>query len=47
MQGAGDRCQENDLVFASKAGTEMDRHNVLRGFRLSDAKVPPRAAGRR
>jgi integrase len=25
--------QENGLVFASQVGTEMDRHNVLRGFR--------------
>jgi integrase len=30
---AGQRWQENGLVFASEVGTEMDRHNVLRGFR--------------
>ncbi|WP_326918479.1 tyrosine-type recombinase/integrase [Actinophytocola sp.] len=30
---AGDRWQENGLVFPSEVGTEMDRHNVLRGFR--------------
>jgi uncharacterized protein DUF4157 len=30
---AGDDWQDNDLVFASQVGTEMDRHNVLRGFR--------------
>jgi integrase len=30
---AGHRWQENGLVFASEVGTEMDRHNVLRGFR--------------
>jgi integrase len=30
---AGDRWQENGLVFASEVGTELDRHNVLRGFR--------------
>jgi integrase len=30
---AGDRWQEKGLVFASEVGTEMDRHNVLRGFR--------------
>jgi hypothetical protein len=30
---AGDNWQDNDLVFASQVGTEMDRHNVLRGFR--------------
>jgi integrase len=30
---AGARWQENGLVFASEVGTEMDRHNVLRGFR--------------
>jgi integrase len=29
----GDRWQDNDLVFASEVGTELDRHNVLRGFR--------------
>lgn len=30
---AGADWQEHGLVFASKVGTEMDRHNVLRGFR--------------
>jgi hypothetical protein len=30
---AGNRWQENSLVFASEVGTELDRHNVLRGFR--------------
>ncbi|OLF11865.1 site-specific integrase [Actinophytocola xanthii] len=32
-QRAGTDWQENGLVFASQVGTEMDRHNVLRGFR--------------
>jgi integrase len=30
---AGNLWQENGLVFASEVGTELDRHNVLRGFR--------------
>lgn len=30
---AGADWQENGLVFASQVGTELDRHNVLRGFR--------------
>jgi integrase len=30
---AGTSWQEHGLVFASQVGTEMDRHNVLRGFR--------------
>ncbi|GAA2284828.1 hypothetical protein GCM10010149_32980 [Nonomuraea roseoviolacea subsp. roseoviolacea] len=30
---AGDRWQDNDLVFASKVGTELDSHNVRRSFR--------------
>jgi integrase len=30
---AGNRWQDNGLVFASQVGTELDRHNVLRGFR--------------
>ncbi len=30
---AGDRWQENDLVFPSAVGTELDAHNVRRGFR--------------
>jgi integrase len=30
---AGASWQERGLVFASQVGTEMDRHNVLRGFR--------------
>lgn len=32
-QRAGNRWQENGLVFASEVGTELDRHNVLREFR--------------
>ncbi|WP_281260305.1 hypothetical protein [Nonomuraea indica] len=27
-KAAGDRWQDNDLVFASKVGTELDSHNV-------------------
>ncbi|MEV7970697.1 tyrosine-type recombinase/integrase [Sphaerisporangium sp. NPDC088356] len=30
---AGDRWTENDLVFASAVGTELDAHNVRRSFR--------------
>ncbi len=30
---AGTTWQEHGLVFASQVGTEIDRHNVLRGFR--------------
>ncbi|GAA1738052.1 MULTISPECIES: site-specific integrase [Nonomuraea] len=32
-KAAGDRWQDNDLVFASKVGTELDAHNVRRSFR--------------
>ncbi|MEV0230179.1 tyrosine-type recombinase/integrase [Nonomuraea sp. NPDC050786] len=32
-KAAGDRWQDNDLVFASKVGTELDSHNVRRSFR--------------
>lgn len=32
-QLAGARWQENDLVFASAVGTELDAHNVRRAFR--------------
>ncbi|WP_424534439.1 tyrosine-type recombinase/integrase [Sphaerisporangium viridialbum] len=41
---AGDRWQENDLVFASKIGSEPDAHNVRRGFRriLTEAGLPAR-----
>ncbi|MFF5111290.1 tyrosine-type recombinase/integrase [Streptosporangium sp. NPDC000509] len=31
---AGDLWQENDLVFASKYGTELDAANVRRAFRV-------------
>lgn len=37
---AGDRWTDNGLVFASKAGTPMDRNNALRAFRSALAKVP-------
>jgi site-specific recombinase XerD len=30
---AGTSWQQHGLVFASHVGTELDRHNVLRGFR--------------
>jgi integrase len=30
---AGERWQDNDLVFTSKVGTPLDRYNVRRGFR--------------
>jgi integrase len=30
---AGDRWRENDLVFPSTVGTELDAHNVRRAFR--------------
>ncbi|MBB5429956.1 site-specific integrase [Nocardiopsis composta] len=30
---AGEAWQEHGLVFSSKVGTELDRHNVLRGLR--------------
>lgn len=33
LERAGDRWQENGLVFASAVGTELDAHNVRRGFR--------------
>ncbi|MEU9891688.1 tyrosine-type recombinase/integrase [Sphaerisporangium sp. NPDC051011] len=33
-KAAGDRWQENDLVFASAVGTELDAHNVRRSFRV-------------
>ncbi|WP_101789150.1 site-specific integrase [Nonomuraea indica] len=32
-KAAGDRWQDNNLVFASKVGTELDSHNVRRSFR--------------
>lgn len=32
-EGAGDRWEENDLVFPSLVGTEQDAHNVRRMFR--------------
>ncbi|WP_327109472.1 tyrosine-type recombinase/integrase [Nonomuraea glycinis] len=32
QKAAGDRWQDNDLVFASKVGTELDAHNVRRSF---------------
>ncbi|MEU1734400.1 tyrosine-type recombinase/integrase [Streptosporangium sp. NPDC020145] len=32
-KAAGDGWQDNDLVFASKLGTELDAHNVRRSFR--------------
>ncbi|WP_414936514.1 site-specific integrase [Amycolatopsis sp. cmx-11-51] len=36
---AGDRWQENNLVFASDVGTELDAANVRRGFRKVCAKA--------
>ncbi|MER6171145.1 site-specific integrase [Streptosporangium sp. NPDC001681] len=32
-KAAGTSWQDNDLVFASKVGTELDSHNVRRSFR--------------
>ncbi|MET8047837.1 hypothetical protein ABZU75_09545 [Streptosporangium sp. NPDC005286] len=32
-KAAGKSWQDNDLVFASKVGTELDAHNVRRSFR--------------
>src|SRR5688572_1620602 len=32
-KAAGSNWQDNDLVFASKIGTELDSHNVRRSFR--------------
>ncbi|MFD1547258.1 hypothetical protein [Nonomuraea guangzhouensis] len=32
-KAAGDRWRDNDLVFACKAGTELDSHNARRSFR--------------
>ncbi|MCW2881217.1 MAG: site-specific integrase [Sphaerisporangium sp.] len=41
-QEAGDKWQENDLVFASLVGTPLDSHNVRRAFRkiVKDAGLP-------
>ncbi len=36
---AGDRWQENDLVFASAVGTALDAHNVRRAFRKEVKKA--------
>jgi integrase len=43
-KAAGDRWQDNDLVFASKVGTELDAHNVRRSFRavLRKAGLDPK-----
>ncbi|MGW3344866.1 site-specific integrase [Nonomuraea rubra] len=43
-KAAGDRWQDNDLVFASKVGTELDAHNVRRSFRavLKKAGLNPK-----
>ncbi len=43
-KAAGDRWQDNDLVFASKVGTELDAHNVRRSFRavLEKAGLDPK-----
>ncbi|MEZ7127762.1 tyrosine recombinase XerC [Nonomuraea sp. AD125B] len=43
-KAAGDRWQDNDLVFASKVGTELDAHNVRRSFRtvLKKASLDPK-----
>lgn len=38
-KAAGDRWQEQGLVFASTVGTELDSHNVRRAFRLVIAKT--------
>ncbi|MGW5154783.1 site-specific integrase [Nonomuraea wenchangensis] len=43
-KAAGDRWQDNNLVFASKVGTELDAHNVRRSFRgvLKKAGLDPK-----
>ncbi|MEW9554112.1 tyrosine recombinase XerC [Nonomuraea sp. NPDC050783] len=43
-EAAGDRWQDNDLVFASKVGTELDAHDVRRSFRgvLRKAGLDPK-----
>ncbi|MEV4358736.1 tyrosine-type recombinase/integrase [Nonomuraea sp. NPDC049625] len=43
-KAAGDRWQDNDVVFASKVGTELDAHNVRRSFRavLKKAGLNPK-----
>ncbi|MEV4078068.1 site-specific integrase [Nonomuraea fuscirosea] len=43
-KAAGNRWQDNDLVFASKVGTELDAHNVRRSFRavLKKAGLDPK-----
>lgn len=43
-EAADDRWQDNDLVFASKVGTELDAHNVRRSFRaiLKKAGLNPK-----
>lgn len=47
-KAARDRWQDNDLVFASKVGTELDAHNVRRSFRaVLKRPAPPRRTGHR
>ncbi|MET8984494.1 site-specific integrase [Nonomuraea wenchangensis] len=43
-KAVGDRWQDNDLVFASKVGMELDAHNVRRSFRdvLKKAGLDPK-----
>jgi hypothetical protein len=37
-RAAGESRQDNNLVFASKVGTELDAHNVRRSFRVGIQK---------
>jgi integrase len=44
-QRAGQRWQDNDLVFASRAGTPLDAGNVRRAFRKITAAAGLNSAG--